>query len=155
MQFFAKSSLFATLLLSTLSLAQMPVAPTSGTPENTTGALGDAKTYTEDPAGKSFVADFKGTKLSGTVKFSPQSDKNGVKVEVALSGFPAEGGPFGYHIHDQPVPADGNCTGTRAHLDPYVRGQKILCDPTRPASCEVGDLAGKHGRIPADVRNGT
>jgi hypothetical protein len=55
--------------------------------------------------------------------------------------------PIVYHIHDQPVPADGNCTGTKAHLDPYIRGQKIPCDPKDPASCEVGDLAGKHGNI--------
>ena len=25
--------------------------------------------------------------------------------------------PLVYHIHDQPVPSDGNCTGTLAHLD--------------------------------------
>jgi len=50
-----------------------------------------------------------------------------------------------YHIHDQPVPADGNCTGTLAHLDPYVRGEVPPCDATQPQTCQVGDLAGKHG----------
>ena len=54
-----------------------------------------------------------------------------------------------YHIHDQPVPADGNCTGTKAHLDPYIRGEKPPCDPTMPQMCQVGDLSGKHGNITA------
>lgn len=52
-----------------------------------------------------------------------------------------------YHIHDQPVPSDGNCTGTKAHQDPYIRGEKPPCYPVDPASCQVGDLAGKHGNI--------
>lgn len=55
--------------------------------------------------------------------------------------------PTEYHVHDQPVPADGNCTGTKAHLDPYLRGQLIPCDKSDPASCQVGDLSGKHGNI--------
>ncbi len=53
-----------------------------------------------------------------------------------------------YHIHDQPVPANGNCTATLAHLDPYVRGEIPPCDPTRPQTCQVGDLSGKYGMIP-------
>jgi len=52
-----------------------------------------------------------------------------------------------YHIHDQPVPADGNCTKTLAHLDPTQRGEIPPCDPTTPEECQVGDLAGKHGNI--------
>jgi Copper/zinc superoxide dismutase (SODC) len=53
-----------------------------------------------------------------------------------------------YHIHDQPVPASGNCTATLAHLDPYVRGEEPPCDPTAPQTCQVGDLSGKYGKIP-------
>ena len=69
-----------------------------------------------------------------------------------------------YHIHAAPVPADGNCTGTLAHLDPYIRGevsppfsptkqphlthsQTPACDPKLPQTCQVGDLSGKHGSI--------
>lgn len=70
-----------------------------------------------------------------------------MQVSVDLSGFAGETGPFGYHIHDQPVPADGNCTGTKAHLDPFIRGQVPDCDNQHPATCEVGDLSGKHGKI--------
>jgi hypothetical protein len=52
-----------------------------------------------------------------------------------------------YHIHAYPVPADGNCTGTLAHLDPYIRGETPPCDPSMPATCQVGDLSGKYGTI--------
>jgi Cu/Zn superoxide dismutase len=81
--------------------------------------------------------------------FVAGKDGKGVDITVTLTGFKNETGPFGYHIHDQPVPADGNCTGTKAHLDPYQRGQATPCDNKKPETCEVGDLAGKYGKIPA------
>lgn len=52
-----------------------------------------------------------------------------------------------YHIHEEPVPKDGNCTDTEAHLDPFQRGEVPACDPDLPQTCQVGDLAGKHGAI--------
>ncbi len=55
-----------------------------------------------------------------------------------------------YHIHVDPVPSDGNCTKTLAHLDPYIRGEDPVCDSTAPETCQVGDLSGKHGKITAD-----
>lgn len=60
-----------------------------------------------------------------------------------------------YHLHDQPVPADGNCSGTLAHLDPYERGEATPCDVTRPETCQVGDLGGKHGNINSEPFNAT
>ncbi|RPB24456.1 Cu,Zn superoxide dismutase-like protein [Terfezia boudieri ATCC MYA-4762] len=151
MQIITKSAVAIVLFAATVFAADAPV---EGDPTKITGAYGDAKAYSEQPVGKEYWADFTGTKLSGGVIFSPASGNRGVKVEVKLSGLPSEGGPFTYHIHDQPVPADGNCTRTLAHLDPFIRGQKVPCDPSRPQSCEVGDLAGKHGKIPTDT-NGT
>jgi len=41
-----------------------------------------------------------------------------------------------------PVPADGNCSGTLAHLDPFIRGEKPPCDASAPQTCQVGDLSG-------------
>ena len=61
--------------------------------------------------------------------------------------------PTVYHIHDQPVPADGNCTATLGHLDPFIRGEIPPCDPTQPETCQVGDLSGKHGNITVSVFN--
>lgn len=52
-----------------------------------------------------------------------------------------------YHIHDKPVPADLNCTGAGAHLDPYARGESPACDADHKESCQVGDLSGKYGNI--------
>lgn len=56
-----------------------------------------------------------------------------------------------YHLHDQPVPEDGNCTSTLAHLDPYERGEATPCDSNAPQTCQVGDLSGKHGNITGDI----
>lgn len=151
MQVFAKSAVATLLFAATVFAADAPV---EGDPTKITGAYGDAKAYPEQPL-KGYWANFGGTKLKGGIYFNPSSGNGGVKVEVNLNSFPMEGGPFTYHIHDQPVPANGNCTLTLAHLDPFIRGQKVPCDPKRPQSCEVGDLAGKHGKIPADTSNGT
>jgi hypothetical protein len=52
-----------------------------------------------------------------------------------------------------PVPSDGNCTKTLAHLDPFIRGETPVCDKSAPATCQVGDLSGKHGAIPTDGRS--
>ncbi len=52
-----------------------------------------------------------------------------------------------YHIHVNPVPADGNCTATGGHLDPYQRGDTPACDAKKPATCQVGDLSGKYGLV--------
>lgn len=52
-----------------------------------------------------------------------------------------------YHLHDSPV-EDGDCATTLAHLDPFIRGENPGCDADAPQTCEVGDLSGKHGKIP-------
>ncbi|RPB11882.1 hypothetical protein P167DRAFT_536281 [Morchella conica CCBAS932] len=80
--------------------------------------------------------------------FTASTNGTGVAVKVDLLGFSGATGPFNYHVHDQPVPADGNCNGTLAHLDPYQRGQTPACDKTAPETCEVGDMSGKHNAIP-------
>lgn len=96
----------------------------------------------DSPIGVSYRATFdKG--VDGYVNFS---SKNGsVLVDVNISGLPDYGGPFMYHVHQLPVPTDGNCTGTKAHFNPYNGHEKA---PT-PAELEVGDLSGRHGEIHA------
>ncbi|KAF2731019.1 hypothetical protein EJ04DRAFT_584374 [Polyplosphaeria fusca] len=76
---------------------------------------------------------------------------DGVRFNINLTGLPdvALYGPFPYHIHDVRVPADGNCTATLGHLDPTNRGELHMCDTSAPETCQVGDLAGKHGKIMA------
>lgn len=86
-----------------------------------------------------------GTNVTGYVQGigSPE----GVRFTVQLSGLPnqAQYGPFNWHIHTLPVPTDGNCTATTSHFDPTNRGELIMCDASQPATCQAGDLAGKHG----------
>lgn len=54
---------------------------------------------------------------------------------------------LGYHIHEFPISQDLNCSSSGAHLDPYGATESPPCDPSRPESCQVGDLAGKDGKM--------
>ncbi|KAJ1959662.1 Superoxide dismutase, partial [Dipsacomyces acuminosporus] len=73
--------------------------------------------------------------------------------EKGVSG--AELFAYPYHIHVSPVPANGNCTSTGGHLDPAkvkVADKPYNCDSKNAATtCELGDLAGRHGNITADA----
>lgn len=60
-----------------------------------------------------------------------------------------------YHIHQYPVPADGNCNSTGEHLDPYHAGATYQCDPTNQSLCQIGDLSGKHGALHFNGTAGT
>lgn len=111
-----------------------------------------APKVTGNPAGASYVGTLPekaGSALRGSIAATTENDGSGVRFSVSFSGLPAEGGPFMYHIHAKPVPADGNCTGTGAHLDPYMRGEVPACDASKPETCQTGDLSGKHGNFTA------
>lgn len=132
--------------LAVLALLPFVLAQSEG--EVVTGKLGDAARITDNPTNVTYAAHFKDeSKVHGTILFHPGPNGEGAHLAISLSNFPVGEGPFTYHIHDQPVPSDGNCTGTKAHLDPYQRGQTPPCDATKPETCEVGDLSGKHGKI--------
>ncbi|KAI9818640.1 MAG: hypothetical protein M1826_001363 [Phylliscum demangeonii] len=99
------------------------------------------------------------TTIRGSISATASSNRTGVQFTVNFCGFPDPSlGPFRewqhdtalvHHIHDQPVPVNVSCKGTLAHLDSNQRGEHPACDPSRPQTCQVGDLAGKHGRITA------
>ncbi|RDA89235.1 hypothetical protein CP532_0589 [Ophiocordyceps camponoti-leonardi (nom. inval.)] len=84
--------------------------------------------------------------VQGSIVASTPADGVGVEFKVRFNNVPQEGGPFLYHVHVNAVPSDGNCTATLAHLDPYNRGEDPPCDSSRPETCQVGDLSGKHGK---------
>ncbi|KAK3383767.1 superoxide dismutase [Lasiosphaeria ovina] len=120
----------------------------------------DAAVVTNNPPGLAFKASlpdeafFKpafpsGGNVKGDIIALAAPDGSGVLFQVKFSNLPKEGGPFIYHLHVDPVPSNGNCTATLGHLDPFARGETPACDETNPASCQVGDLSGKHGSIPA------
>lgn len=107
------------------------------------------------------------TDIRGDVIASAGPGGVGVLFNVDFTGFPQGLGPFsmliayftpvleappltaslGYHIHTERVPEDGNCTATLGHLDPYHRLETPPCNSTEPATCQLGDLSGKHGEI--------
>ncbi|KAF2153065.1 Cu,Zn superoxide dismutase-like protein [Myriangium duriaei CBS 260.36] len=114
----------------------------------------DAPVVTNNPVSAQYRAAFVPTAkntMAGEVVISSIPSGKGVNVQVTMTGFPGEKEvtDYLYHIHTNPVPADGNCTATLAHLDPFSRGEDPPCDSTNPASCQVGDLSGKHGKVPA------
>ncbi|KKK20225.1 hypothetical protein P175DRAFT_0431072 [Aspergillus ochraceoroseus IBT 24754] len=84
------------------------------------------------------------TTVFGGVTIIPASDSTGLRVVTFFGGIP-EGEYLTYHIHEHPVPEDGNCYSTGGHLDPYGRGDATPCVITAPQTCQVGDLSGKHG----------
>jgi hypothetical protein len=116
---------------------------------------------TNNPIGKQAIATLPlrpftpASSLEGNVKgtLSVKSGANGRGVEytLQLSNLPKSGGPFLYHIHQNKVPDNGNCTATLAHLDPFLRGEVTDCEPTYPKqTCQVGDNSGKYGKITSD-----
>lgn len=117
-----------------------------------TGLLGTATAQTNQPAAtyratlpNSMFDPLVGTVVQGTVQ--AVGGPNGTTFTVNLTNLPdqAKYGPFAWHIHTLPVPANGNCTATTGHLDPTNRGELYMCEVAKPETCQVGDLAGKHG----------
>lgn len=77
-------------------------------------------------------------------------------ITFHLSHLPAPAlyGPFAYHIHTDPVPANGNCSAAGKHLDPTSAGDATPCDAREPETCQVGDLSGKYGNVTAGAGDG-
>lgn len=85
--------------------------------------------------------------LTGKIKFTGLHNGS-IEVEIIdLCGFPESGGPFQYHVHEAPVPSDGNCTGTLGHLNPYNGDSEA----DQKNELEVGDLSGRYGFLPGDT----
>ncbi|KAF2851486.1 hypothetical protein T440DRAFT_64472 [Plenodomus tracheiphilus IPT5] len=132
-------------------IAPLPPAP-GYAPNATGGLLGTATAQTDQPS-VTYVAtlpDSMFNPLVGTVvqgSLQAVGGPEGVTFTVNLTGLPdqAEYGPFNWHIHTLPVPDDGNCTATLSHFDPTNRGELYMCLASQPETCQVGDLAGKHG----------
>ncbi|KAK4648496.1 uncharacterized protein QC761_110630 [Podospora bellae-mahoneyi] len=141
-----------------LSLVLFAAGVTAQSVEPETGKLGDATIVSNNPVGVVYKAVlpaeawFKpaypdGGNIEGEVTAVAAESGEGVVYTYKLSNLPKEGGPFPYHLHVAPVPADGNCTVTLAHLDPFIRGENTSCNPFAPQTCQVGDLSGKFGEI--------
>ncbi|KAL5320672.1 hypothetical protein ACEPPN_011482 [Leptodophora sp. 'Broadleaf-Isolate-01'] len=171
-------AVISTALLAVVS-AQSTTEPITGIRGNATVIENNpvGKVYTATLPEKPF---FNPTNPKGNVKGSISATANpngiGVKFIVKFENLPTSGGPFRaylptytqsflspvvlsdlansketvYHLHDAPVPADGNCTKTLAHADPYIRGETPACNAQLPQTCQTGDLSGKYGKIASD-----
>lgn len=131
-----------------------------------TAAASSATVVTNNPPGAVYTATLPsaafdtaafpdGGNVKGSVYAVSSPDGTGVMFQVKFSGLPSEGGPFTYHIHEKPVPANGNCTATGGHLDPFLAGDTISCNSSAPATCQVGDLSGKYGKVTSDPFSAT
>lgn len=146
-------------ILATVSFAVLALC------NNQDHVAAEAKNQPEGAAYVAMLPNRPDTTIRGNITAVTSPDGKGVVFSLDMTGLPLEGGPFrksspmshrvatnsraAYHIHDQPVPPDGNCLGTLAHLDPYGRGEMPPCDIDNPQTCQVGDLAGKHGMMMA------
>nr|OQO28246.1 hypothetical protein B0A51_05396 [Rachicladosporium sp. CCFEE 5018] len=105
---------------------------------------GDAPVVTNNVVGVSYIAtlpDRNNTSVRGAMIVNTNSNATSANVQVSISGLPT------YHIHEFPVAPDHNCSSTGAHLDPYAATESPPCDPAQEQKCQVGDLAGKHGKM--------
>lgn len=104
-------------------------------------AANQAPKNTDNVKGTIAVADFP----KGNVVFYVKRGQQ-VKVHVDITALPESGGPFQYHIHENPVPANGDCNAVGNHFNPF--SAPPVCDEQIDDSyCQVGDLSGKHGWI--------
>ncbi|KAK4177752.1 superoxide dismutase [Triangularia setosa] len=133
------SSVLGLLAVGTLAAAQ-------AANNVTTGKLGDARPVRNNPViGEVWIAEFDSETVKGT--FKAVAATIGINYTIDITGLPEENGPYNYHIHVRAVPENGTCADTGLHLDSYVRGQEPPCEASLPATCEVGDLSGKYGKV--------
>ncbi|KAG8953499.1 hypothetical protein FRC04_002341 [Tulasnella sp. 424] len=94
----------------------------------------------------------KGNGIEARFEFWGRTDGTGTYVKIEVMGglfdnSPYFQGPFGYHVHTNPVGEERNCTKALGHLDPLLVSESLICDPAFPQYCQEGDLAGKHGKF--------
>ncbi|KAF3992887.1 hypothetical protein FT663_00797 [Candidozyma haemuli var. vulneris] len=111
---------------------------------------GVAPVITSNPKNAIAVAEFPQFgcgEMEGYVSFeSPHGGK--VDVQVDVTKLPSDGGPFYYHIHEYPVPDDGDCEKVGPEFNPYHASPDCDAQPG-DAYCKLGDLSGKYGKIKA------
>ncbi|KFZ19378.1 hypothetical protein V502_03689 [Pseudogymnoascus sp. VKM F-4520 (FW-2644)] len=113
-----------------------------------TTAATDAPEVTGNPSNIGYTARLPSSSpIKGALYIYAPTTGDGTTVQFDLSNLPSTGGPYAYHIHELPANSTGSCASTGGHLDPYNAGT-ATCDPAAPATCQVGDLSGKHGAVP-------
>jgi Cu/Zn superoxide dismutase len=109
--------------------------------------------FTANAEPTSAISKLDGNGFKAFAKFTRVGDKT--EVELNFQNLPTIEGqsPYSYHIHEKAVDATGDCTSTGYHLDPAGlnpggKNTAYKCDPNnKAATCELGDLSGKYGKI--------
>ncbi|KAG7663408.1 uncharacterized protein J8A68_003060 [[Candida] subhashii] len=83
--------------------------------------------------------------IKGNVIFTAKQGSS-VNVHFDMTGFPADGAPYYYHIHENSVPANGDCEAVGLHFNPY-NASPDCPKQKHDGYCQVGDLSGKHGLV--------
>lgn len=131
-------------MLSTINTTTSSVAQNSALSTNVI-LPGPAPVVQDSANNPSMICNFAPMGLSqitGAIGFSAAANGS-FQVLANLDNLPLVGGPFMYHIHEHPVPLDGNCNAAGGHLNPYHGSISATDLPNK----EVGDLSGKHGMI--------
>ncbi|CAH7680904.1 superoxide dismutase [Phakopsora pachyrhizi] len=87
--------------------------------------------------------------VTGFFKFVLEPEFEEIRVDLQVYGLDRlfQNAGFSYHVHTNPIPPNGDCTGALGHLDPLNVTEFIECDPELPQFCQEGDLAGRHGNL--------
>ncbi|WAR62471.1 hypothetical protein PtB15_15B56 [Puccinia triticina] len=87
--------------------------------------------------------------VSGQIHFALQPESNAVAVSISINGLNAlnSSAAYAYHIHTNPISADGNCSSALGHLDPLAVTDGLVCNPQISQYCQEGDLASRHGKL--------
>ncbi|EFX06134.1 cytosolic cu zn superoxide dismutase [Grosmannia clavigera kw1407] len=151
----------ASILLSAIFIAIAAARVAISEDGPITGALGSATVTADNPPGQVYIATLpktafdkaaypSGGNVEGRISAEAHPGGIGVDFDINFWNLPETDGPFTYHIHEFPVPIDGNCIATGGHLDPFRREDDPACDSKLKQTCEVGDLSGKHSKITSD-----
>lgn len=86
--------------------------------------------------------------VSGYFQFISAYKSSEVKVIYRITGLDTyKSDVFTYHVHTNPVGPNNDCAATLEHLNPVRLPETEVCEPQNLATCEVGDLSGKHGKL--------
>ncbi|KAI8050326.1 superoxide dismutase [Syncephalis plumigaleata] len=82
--------------------------------------------------------------VEGFILFVSSLSATTVFGGVTIGNLPA--GEYSYHVHEKPVPENGDCAATGGHYDPHAK-KGAKCTKTTLTDCEIGDLSGKFGKL--------
>jgi len=122
--------------------AYLPLPPIQATVPANDGPAARAHVVSPDSTGHGIV---------GIFEFYNMRSANTVGVTLTVTGLDTVMPlvDHAYHIHTHPISSDGNCSSALGHLSPNGIPDKPACNHEMPQTCQEGDLAGKHGLLPA------